>query len=214
MKEHIIVEEDGWFRCTACKKAWRDENKIYPGCLGVPVYPWGAWPDHLLTKKQMSDAGYQTGKKLPAPAGACHREKSPGGIMWLYDSGDGIPKKPISDAQREHLKKIREEARKGWYCARCGDAFGHYRTPGALCNICLDHDEMVAWSRSVLQGDFVILDTETTGLTPDYNEIIEICVMDKSGTKLLDTRIKPQQPERMFEGELRMPRPSPKYTRS
>jgi hypothetical protein len=55
----------------------------------VPEYKWGAWPPHLLTKKQMDDAGFQTGAQLPPPAGKVKREKSLDGFMYLYDSNLG-----------------------------------------------------------------------------------------------------------------------------
>ena len=37
----------------------------------------------------------------------------------------------------------------------------------------------------------VFLDTETTGLDPDHDELLEIAIVDDSGEVLLDTLIKP-----------------------
>jgi DNA polymerase-3 subunit epsilon len=51
-------------------------------------------------------------------------------------------------------------------------------------------DPFIALVRS---GDFVILDTETTGL--DHNaEICQIAIVDSSGNVLLDTLVKPRRP--------------------
>ena len=75
----------------------------------LPVFRWGKWPEHLLTKLQMDEAGYQTGKKLPPPAAKVSREKSPGGWMLLYDKNAGVPKRQLSEevraAAQERAKK-------------------------------------------------------------------------------------------------------------
>jgi DNA polymerase III subunit epsilon len=54
--------------------------------------------------------------------------------------------------------------------------------------------QAIDWARAVLdQPDrYVILDTETTGLT-DYDEVIQIGVIDPHGSVLLDRLIKPAQ---------------------
>lgn len=50
------------------------------------------------------------------------------------------------------------------------------------------------WARSLLKrSDWVILDTETTGLGP-RDEIIQIAIMTPDGRALLDTLIRPSQP--------------------
>lgn len=46
------------------------------------------------------------------------------------------------------------------------------------------------WLRDLLQGDFVVLDTETTGLGAS-DEIIEVAVVDGGGTTLLHTLVWP-----------------------
>lgn len=56
-----------------------------------------------------------------------------------------------------------------------------------------DRAAAVQWARALLADDFVILDTETTGLHSDA-EICAIAVIDKTGAALLDTLVKPTQP--------------------
>jgi len=56
-----------------------------------------------------------------------------------------------------------------------------------------DRAAAVAWARALLVDDFVVLDTETTGLHSDA-EIVQIAVIDKTGAPLLETLIKPTQP--------------------
>jgi len=53
-------------------------------------------------------------------------------------------------------------------------------------NFTQDRDNTIKWARSLLQQDFVVLDTETTGLG-DNDEAVAIGVVDKNGNVLLDT---------------------------
>lgn len=56
-----------------------------------------------------------------------------------------------------------------------------------------DRAAAVEWARELLTDDFVILDTETTGLETDA-EIVQIAVIEKTGAVLLDTLLRPTQP--------------------
>lgn len=57
-----------------------------------------------------------------------------------------------------------------------------------------DRAVAVAWARALLnQADFVVLDTETTGLHFDA-EIVQIAIVAPSGQVLLDQLIKPTRP--------------------
>ena len=49
-----------------------------------------------------------------------------------------------------------------------------------------DRDNAIHWARNLLQQDFVVLDTETTGLG-DNDEAVAIGVVDKNGNIMLDT---------------------------
>ncbi len=200
MTDHIVVfEGDLHYRCQACGKTWLREPRWLDGCPGVTVYTWGAWPEHLLTKKQLGDAGFQTGKKLPAPAGAVYRAKSPNGIMWLYDRNQGVPKRQVSDQQRAALDKARYMAEViTQSCAVCG-APVHEGTrkqiESALPETCFECDKKhtaSGWARERLaQRDFVVLDTETTSL---HGEICEIAVIDPDGHTLLNSLVLPRRP--------------------
>lgn len=54
-----------------------------------------------------------------------------------------------------------------------------------------DHERATLWARSLLErNDWVVLDTETTGLS--YNdEIVQIAILSSDGTVLLDTLVRP-----------------------
>jgi DNA polymerase-3 subunit epsilon len=51
----------------------------------------------------------------------------------------------------------------------------------------------VAWARDLLQTPFIVLDTETTGLT-SRDDVIAVAVVNHEGKTLLDTLIKATQP--------------------
>lgn len=205
MTTHQLEATDYGQRCTVCGQSWKKEPQRE--CPGVMVYGWGKWPEHLLTKKQMGDAGFQTGKKLPPPAGVVWRDKSPNGVMYLYDRNAGVPKKVISDEARVNLKAAAEKSRQGWYCIKCGQPIGwvnrrgyfvaqHLNPPG-LCMYCKDREWAQVWARELLAGEFVILDTETTGLSSGRDEIVQIAVINQAGDVLLDTYVNPRHPERL-----------------
>lgn len=57
-----------------------------------------------------------------------------------------------------------------------------------------DQERAAFWAYSLLERtDWVILDTETTGLSP-VDEIIQIAILSSDGTVLLDTLVHPTQP--------------------
>jgi DNA polymerase III subunit epsilon len=204
---HQLEPTDSGQRCAICGQSWK--NPPTSDCPGVMVYAWGKWPEHLLTKKQMSDAGLQTGKKLPPPSGVVWRGKSPGGVMYLYDRGQGVPKKQLNEKALASLKAAAEKSRQGWYCTRCGhpvgfvDSKGYFRArylnPPGLCFRCSDRESAQAWARGLLADECLILDTETTGLDAGHNEIVQIAVINPAGETLFDTYVNPQHPERLLE---------------
>lgn len=198
MPEHQLThdpENDRYF-CSACGVTYH-KPELKTRCIGVTLYQWGEWPEHLLTKLQMNEAGFQTGKKLPPPTGAVWRDKSPNGIMYLYDRAQGVPKKPISDEQRAKLAEAAKKSQAMWYCERCGQNLG-YHERGGLCESCNGHVSAVAWAEQMFSEGFVILDVKTTGLSVLHDEVIQIAVIDHHGAVLLDTLVKPIEPQRMF----------------
>lgn len=206
MTHQLEPTEHGGQRCTVCGQTWK--NTPISDCPGATVYAWGQWPENLLTKKQLGDAGFQTGKKLPPPAGVVWRSKSPDGMMYLYDRAQGVPKKQLSDEARANLKAAAEKSRAGWYCICCGhptgwiDSKGYFRpqyfNPPGLCMRCADRGASENWARGLLADECFIIDTEATGLRAGYNEIVQIAVINQAGETLLDTYVNPQHPERLL----------------
>lgn len=164
----------------------------------ITLYKWAEWPDHLLTKKQMSDAGFQIGKKLLPPVGKVARSKSPDGWMYLYDSCQGVPKLNMSDAQKTALKKAQDNAKVVYVtCSQCdGHVMDHknnilkttrkrFLSRQWTCDKC----HIVTMATELLASDFVIIDTETTGLA--HPEIIQISIIDSDGNVLVNTLVNP-----------------------
>ena len=137
-------------------------------------------PPHLKTKKQLGELGLSHLK----PSGVIETRKYD---VFLYDSTNPEscrPKRKLSATQLETLAAHRLKAKikrdyREWY-----------REVGFIER---DRVSAVLWAREQLnQKDWVILDTETTGL---YDaEIVEIAIIDCLGKSLLDALIKPSIP--------------------
>lgn len=63
-----------------------------------------------------------------------------------------------------------------------------------MSNLPSDRESAAAWAQKLLtRDDFLILDSETTGLGGDA-EIVQIAIIDPAGRTLLDTYVKPTRP--------------------
>ncbi|MEG4306848.1 3'-5' exonuclease [Microcoleus sp. D3_18a_C4] len=145
-------------------------------------YKWwgrdGEPPPNLKTKKQLAELGL-------APLKAVGIIRAQKYDLLLYDPENPEscrPKRKPTDKQLETLAANREKARikreyNDWHNSR--DRI-----------IEQDRVRAVKWARDELsKDDWVILDTETTGL---HNaEIVEIAIVSHTGETLLNTLIKP-----------------------
>lgn len=149
-----------------------------------------------LTKRQLSEAGYQTGKHLPKP---CCSFGYKDGLLYAYNPAEAKPKNAMSEAQKAAVEKAAYMAAKvDISCVNCGRYVtsvtrkkaesDHYQN--YTCLICDDKQEVIAWAQNVLANasNYCILDTETTDLD---GEIIEIAIIDLQENILLNQRIKP-----------------------
>jgi DNA polymerase-3 subunit epsilon len=137
-------------------------------------------PPHLKTKKQLAELGLSPLK----PSGVIPTRKYD---VLLYDSTNPEscrPKRKPTQKQLETLAANRLKAKikrdyREWY--------------NEVGFIERDRVKAVLWAREQLShNDWVILDTETTGL---YDaEIVEIAIINNLGEMLLDTLIKPSIP--------------------
>ena len=136
-------------------------------------------PENLKTRKQLSALGY-------APVKAVGVIETPKYDCYLYDLSDDQSvrkKKPASDYQLKNLEKGRKlQEIRAWLDWQ---QVGHFEC----------HNDAVNWARNVLESkeDYVVLDTETTGLSSN-SEAIQIAVCDLNGTELFNSLVKPTIP--------------------
>ena len=137
-------------------------------------------PEHLKTKKQLGELGLSPLK----PSSIIETKKYD---VLLYDINNPEccrPKRKLTAKQLETLAANRLKAQ----IKR--DYQEWYREVGFIEQ---DRVNAVKWAREQLtKDDWVILDTETTGL---YDaQIVEIAVIDCTGQTLLDTLLEPTIP--------------------
>uniref|UniRef100_UPI003F4990CA exonuclease domain-containing protein n=1 Tax=Amycolatopsis sp. CA-096443 TaxID=3239919 RepID=UPI003F4990CA len=188
---------------------------------GRPVYRRGRAPGGLATAAQLradrlSPAGL-------APVAwlyyACIGHKT----CPLYDRARARPIRPLTERQRQVLAdgrklantvpckrcaKVRVPVCDGRYCDPCGQVVEAERY-AAWERRMRDEDEALeqmlvedrasaaAWAAGALADPaLVVLDTETTGLLdgPDPAHTVEITVLDRDETALLDTLVHPMMP--------------------
>ncbi|MEG4801328.1 3'-5' exonuclease [Microcoleus sp. ARI1-B5] len=139
-------------------------------------------PEHLKTKNQLGELGLSPLK----PSGVIPTRKYDVFLYDIHNPESCRPKRKPSPKQLETLAANRLKAQ----IKR--DYQEWYREVGFIER---DRVRAVKWAREQLtHNDWVILDTETTGL---YDaEIVEIAIIDRTEETLLDTLIKPSIPIR------------------
>ena len=151
----------------------------------VTKYDWwgnsNAPPAHLKTKKQLAEIGL----KPKNPVGVIHTTNYD---LYLYDPENpdsATHKRKATEAQLKALAKGRETQRRKSYRHRW------YMNCGRFIE---DENSAIEWAREVLvnKDDWVLLDTETTGL--DCAEIVQIGIVDLDGKVVLDSLVKPTIP--------------------
>lgn len=131
--------------------------------------------------------------------------------IQLYDVSDCRPKRKPSEKQLAALRKGQAKLRAMLTCSQCGE-YVHFKQNivGDICRSCYENNKWRAEQEAIREEyesmmnagkdffaelfskDFVILDTETTGL---YDaEIIELSIIDKEGNVLFDSLFKPKHP--------------------
>lgn len=147
-----------------------------------------------LTKKQLGEAGYQTGKALPCPCAALMYSKSDTGYLYVYNPADATPKRKPSEAQKAALAKAQEATRRRYICDRCECHLQRHEYGQSVCDRC----EMIVWAQQVLDEGAYILDTETTGLN-STDEICQLAIIDTSGHVHFNSLIHCRNPEVMYK---------------
>ncbi|MEN0651365.1 MULTISPECIES: 3'-5' exonuclease [Bacillati] len=168
---------------------------------------WKNVPEHLKCKTELLQMGLVPKNK-----------NKPSALVWnsynwisLYNVAECRPKREPSQQQIENLRKGREKLKKLVTCSRCGsNVFFKRNMKGNVCKFCYE-DEIAEreqenvrkqYKKMIYEGkelfkkwfyeDFIILDTETTGL---YDaEIVELGIIDKGGNILFESLFRTKQP--------------------
>jgi DNA polymerase-3 subunit epsilon len=166
--ERISAKE---WRCTRCTWTWTRPPKSL--CPGVPRHNWWpAVPEHLKTQTQLKEAGLK-------PAGAvkgCVAGRRD--WYWLYDEADAVPRRQATEAQLRALAKARETQERRRVEQERAELEAELAEEEAQYQQCLaERDAAIRWARELLtRTDWVLLDTETTGLDADA-QIVQLAVV-------------------------------------
>ena len=183
-------ELDGNLLCRHCEHVFRREPKSMT-CPGVKQYEWDEWPKGMRTATQLRKE-----RLMPGPIrGAIYYPGAAdgSGYLWLYRRDEATDKPPLSEIRQNAIKRAKATRRANRTCQLCeryvkSNNLEDYLTKQRHCRQCSE----IMWARELLSSEFVILDTETTGL---YDaEVIQIAVIDQTGTVLLNSYIKPVEP--------------------
>jgi DNA polymerase III epsilon subunit-like protein len=201
LKRHRLHNGHLGHRCAACGQNWMRHPSS--ACPGVPLYSsWDcAQADGLQTQTQWRAERRRVLADV-APQGAFPSRTD---WYWLYSEAQTTPMREASLAQREVLERGRRTQRT---CVQCGRT---YESAALLDDrVCFDcilqagarevevrnakaRAHASAWARQLLAAaDWVMLDTETTGL--EEAEIVEIAVVAPDGEVLLNTLVRPMAP--------------------
>lgn len=164
--------------------------------MGVPEYPWFdqvPTEPELRTRAQLAELGLRPGG--PVRARVVWRR----GDRWadLYAVAEAKPKRPPTAAQLAALQKAQEQRRT---CPGCKTVFGFVLSWRDIehCPVCEAASHRAERERAARDAAAwladpraVVLDTETTDLD---GFLVEIAVVDTTGTPLLDTLVNPGVP--------------------
>ena len=152
-------------------------------------YQWwgndGAPPEHFKTKRQLSEMGL----KPVSPVGVIHTTRYD---CLLYDSTSDKSVRTKRKATPAQLAALEEGRKKQafWAELRQWDRYEGF--------IYADIAAATEEARRILdsQDDYVVLDTETTGLGC-RDQVVEIVIIDLTGKPLINSLVKPLEPFEM-----------------
>lgn len=154
---------------------------------------WESVPDHLATKTQLGKEGL----KLAPGQKRVARKTGGYGPYNLYDKRTAVPKRKLSQAQIEAARANLVKAREALRCVDCG-IYGERLNHDGRCPPCQHwhwiaqesdqaRRELSEWADA---DDWLVLDTETTGL--DHTaEVIQLGIVDAYGQVLMDRLVRP-----------------------
>ncbi|AJH16881.1 exonuclease domain-containing protein (plasmid) [Bacillus mycoides] len=161
---------------------------------------WSEVPLELASKTKLSKEGL---KPLEAPVAKVY-QRSNNRYIELYERSKPEKKRQLSDKQKLALSNGRKLGIEQRTCKQCGHVVkSKSKLRLSLCPSCYEHQVIMNQLKEtklkiktfinkmfINIDQFVILDTETTGLTL-RDQIIDISVINLSGKILLNSLVKP-----------------------
>lgn len=160
-------------------------------------HKWEDVPEGLMTRTQL-----RTERLKPAPDQKPTARKNSGRDMYdLYDKAQAIPLRSMSEAQKAAAQQNIEKARQALCCVDCGRQMRLKRELHR--GRCDDCHELHAIEGSRIRArkqfaslagrvDWLVLDTETTGLG-NGDEVISVAVVSATGEVLFSEMVRPTQ---------------------
>ncbi len=170
------------------------DRYYHPKFGELPLYfGWDNVPKHFVTEAVLKERGKRPmPTQRPVAVVEVHNRKRRSHYV-VYNEQDALKHRPLTSRQKAALDRVK--ARNN--CRQCGASFVRLSADG-LCEDCQEpfdsrrhaRIEAVQWARKVTRKQFVVLDTETTGLGA-WDKIVEIAVIDDAGKVLLNTLVNP-----------------------
>lgn len=169
---------------------------------------WSNVPENLKCKTDLKEMGLVPKNQSKYVALVWN------GYNWiqLYELADCRPKRKPTAKQLDALRKGQEKLKEMLTCSQCSSyVYFNQNMYGDICIHCYEKNKWVAeqemlrreYENMIKNGedafrrwfhdDFIILDSETTGLYYG-SEIIELSIIDKNGNVLFYSLFKPKNP--------------------
>ena len=159
-------------------------------------YKWEDVPEGLLTRTQLKAERL---KPAPDQKPVAQKRSSRRDVYDLYDKSGAVPMRTLSEAQNAAATGNIEKARQALCCVDCGRQMQRKRELNrSRCDDCTEEHRIQghrvrARERFVEltgQDDWLVLDTETTGLD-NHDEVISVAVVSAGGEVLFHSLVRP-----------------------
>lgn len=159
---------------------------------------WKQVPAHFKTKTQLDQMGMKPAPDQQPVARVHYKLYRKQKTADLYDMHQAQQKRPPTPAQLVALEKGRKTALENRTCQGCGQTVVSGGLKDGYCRECRllvqGHKWAKEWAGELVgQTDWVVLDTETTGLD-NRAEIVQIGIVGHDGRELYGRLVRPSSP--------------------
>lgn len=171
------------------------DQYFHPKFGELPLYyGWDTVPKNFVTEAVLKERGKRPMPTQRPVAVVQIQDRKRRHRYVVYNEQDAVKRRPLTPRQKAALDRVKSRNN----CRQCGASFVRL-SPDGLCEDCRGpfdsrrqaRIEAVKWAGKVARKPFVVLDTETTGLSV-WDKIVEIAVIDEAGKVLLNTLVDPK----------------------